>query len=114
MRWKCRACGACDSSSARIGTTQGAYRCWGLNCLVAIELKIDRFEPEHLGKPNFHLEALDRDVRKPHESRTGTEPSVSCCASSKDRELVEYARSHTLSPALHRRSASPATPPRLA
>ena len=35
----------------------------GLNCLVAIELKVDRFEPEHLGKLNFYLEALDRDVR---------------------------------------------------
>ena len=40
----------------------------GLNCLVAIELKVDRFEPEHLGKLNFYLEALDRDVRKPHEN----------------------------------------------
>ncbi len=38
----------------------------GLNCLVAIELKVERFEPEHLGKLNFYLEALDRDVRKPH------------------------------------------------
>ena len=40
----------------------------GLNCLVAIELKVDRFEPEHLGKLGFYLEALDRDVRKPHEN----------------------------------------------
>ena len=35
----------------------------GLNCLVAIELKVGRFEPEHLGKLNFYLEALDRDHR---------------------------------------------------
>ena len=35
---------------------------------MAIELKVDRFEPEHLGKLNFYLEALDRDVRKPHEN----------------------------------------------
>lgn len=40
----------------------------GLNCLVAIELKVTAFEPEHLGKLNFYLEALDRDVRKPHEN----------------------------------------------
>jgi hypothetical protein len=40
----------------------------GLNCLVAIELKVERFEPEHLGKLNFYLEALDRDVKKPHEN----------------------------------------------
>ena len=39
----------------------------GLNCLVAIELKVERFEPEFLGKLSFYLEALNRDVRKPHE-----------------------------------------------
>ena len=68
----------------------------GLNCLVAIELKVDRFEPEHLGKLNFYLEALDRDVRKPHEN-----PAIGLllCAS-KDAEVVEYALSRTLSPAL--------------
>lgn len=32
-----------------------------LNALVAIELKVCRFEPEHLGKLTFYLEALDRD-----------------------------------------------------
>lgn len=37
-----------------------------LNCLLAIELKVTRFEPEHLGKLNFYLEALDRDHRKAH------------------------------------------------
>jgi len=40
----------------------------GLNCLVAIELKVTVFEPGHLGKLNFYLEALDRHVRKPHEN----------------------------------------------
>lgn len=67
-----------------------------LNCLVAIELKVGRFEPEHLGKLNFYLEALDRDVRKPHEN-----PSIGIllCAS-KDDEVVEYALSRTLSPSL--------------
>ena len=68
----------------------------GLNCLCAIELKVNRFEPEHLGKLNFYLEALDRDVRKPHES-----PSIGLllCAS-KDNEVVEYALSRSLSPAM--------------
>ena len=68
----------------------------GLNCLVAIELKVTAFEPEHLGKLNFYLEALDRDVRKPHEN-----PAIGLllCAS-KDSEVVEYALSRTLSPAL--------------
>ncbi len=68
----------------------------GLNCLVAIELKVGRFEPEHLGKLNFYLEALDRDVKKPHEN-----PAIGLllCAS-KDSEVVEYALSRSLSPAL--------------
>jgi predicted nuclease of restriction endonuclease-like (RecB) superfamily len=68
----------------------------GLNCLVAMELKVGRFEPEYLGKLTFYLEALDRDVRKPHE-----QPSIGVllCASKED-EVVEYALSRTLSPAL--------------
>jgi predicted nuclease of restriction endonuclease-like (RecB) superfamily len=67
-----------------------------LNCLVAIELKIDEFQPEHLGKLEFYLEALDRDVRKPHER-----PSIGVllCAT-KDHEVVEYALSRAMSPAL--------------
>jgi predicted nuclease of restriction endonuclease-like (RecB) superfamily len=68
----------------------------GLNCLVAFELKVGRFEPEYLGKLGFYLEVLDRDVRKPHE-----QPAIGVllCAS-KDDEVVEYALSRTLSPAL--------------
>jgi predicted nuclease of restriction endonuclease-like (RecB) superfamily len=68
----------------------------GLNCLAAIELKVGRFEPEYLGKLEFYLEALDRDHRKAHEN-----PSIGVllCAS-KDSEVVEYALSRSLSPAL--------------
>jgi hypothetical protein len=68
----------------------------GLNSLVAIELKVGRFEPEHLGKLNFYLEALDRDVRKPHENPA---IGVLLCAS-QDTEVVEYALSRNASPAL--------------
>ena len=57
----------------------------GLNCLVAIELKVGRFEPEYLGELNFYLETLDRDVRKPHEHPT---LGLLLCAS-KDDEVVE-------------------------
>jgi predicted nuclease of restriction endonuclease-like (RecB) superfamily len=68
----------------------------GLNCLVAIELKITAFEPEHIGQLNFYLEALDRDVRKPHEN-----PSIGILlCKTKDDEVVEYALSHITSPAL--------------
>jgi predicted nuclease of restriction endonuclease-like (RecB) superfamily len=68
----------------------------GLNALVAFELKVTEFQPEYLGKLNFYLEALDRDVRKEHER-----PSIGVllCASKND-EIVEYALSRTLSPAL--------------
>jgi len=68
----------------------------GLNSLVAIELKVGRFEPEYLGKLNFYLEALDRDVKKPHERPA---IGVLLCAS-KDDEVVEYALSRSTSPAL--------------
>jgi predicted nuclease of restriction endonuclease-like (RecB) superfamily len=68
----------------------------GLNCLVAVELKVGRFEPEYLGKLNFYLEALDRDERKSHE-----QPAIGVllCAS-KDDEVVEYTLNRSLSPAL--------------
>lgn len=67
-----------------------------LRCLVAFELKAGPFEPEYLGKLNFYLEALDRDIRKPHEN-----PSIGVllCAGS-DQAVVEYALSRTLSPTL--------------
>ena len=67
-----------------------------LNCLVAIELKVVEFEPEHLGKLQFYLEALDRDVKKPHEQPT---IGVLLCAT-KNHEVVEYALSRAMSPAL--------------
>lgn len=68
----------------------------GLNCLVAIELKVGRFEPEYLGKLDFYLEALDRNERKPHESPA---IGVLLCASKND-EVVEYSLNRSLSPAL--------------
>ena len=67
-----------------------------LRCLVALELKITDFKPEYLGKMNFYLEALDRDVKKEHEN-----PSVGIIlCKTKDSEIVEYALSRNLSPTL--------------
>ena len=67
-----------------------------LQCLVAFELKTEKFKPEHLGQLNFYLEALDRDVKKPHEN-----PSIGVLlCKSKDDEVVEYALSRTLSPTM--------------
>jgi predicted nuclease of restriction endonuclease-like (RecB) superfamily len=68
----------------------------GLQCLVALELKSDKFRPEHLGQLNFYLEALDRDVRKEHEN-----PSIGLLlCKDKDREVVEYALNRSLSPTM--------------
>ena len=39
-----------------------------LSALVAFELKVGQFKPEHMGQLNFYLEALDRDVKKPNEN----------------------------------------------
>lgn len=67
-----------------------------LQCLVAIELKTVEFEPEHLGKLNFYLEALDRDVKKAHEN-----PSIGLLlCKTKNDAVVEYALSQNISPAL--------------
>lgn len=68
----------------------------GLQCLVAFELKADRFKPEHLGQLNFYLEALDRDIKKQNEN-----PSIGVLlCKDKDNEVVEYALSRSLSPTM--------------
>ena len=68
----------------------------GLQCLVAFELKADKFKPDHLGQLNFYLETLDRDVRKPNEN-----PSIGVLlCKDKDSEVVEYALSRSLSPTM--------------
>ena len=68
----------------------------GLAALVAFELKVGKFSPEHLGQLNFYLEALDRDVKKPHEN-----PSIGVLlCRDKDEEVVEYALSRNLSPTM--------------
>jgi predicted nuclease of restriction endonuclease-like (RecB) superfamily len=68
----------------------------GLQCLVAFELKADKFKPDHLGQLNFYLEALDRDVKKPNEN-----PSIGVLlCKDKDSEVVEYALSRSLSPTM--------------
>ena len=67
-----------------------------LQCLIAFELKTDRFEPEYLGKTNFYLEALDRDIRKSNEN-----PSIGILlCKDREEEVVEYAMSRSLSPTL--------------
>ena len=68
----------------------------GLQCLVAIELKVTDFEPEFVGKMDMYLEALDRDVKHDNEN-----PSIGIilCPSA-DKSMVEYTLSRSLSPTM--------------
>lgn len=67
-----------------------------LQCLVAFELKTTKFKPAHLGQLEFYLEALDRDVKLAHEN-----PSIGVLlCREKNDEVVEYALSRSVSPAV--------------
>jgi hypothetical protein len=65
-------------------------------CLVAIELKRDWFQPAHVGQWSFYLKALDRNVRKEHEY-----PSVGVLlCTTRDAAVAEYALSRTQASAM--------------
>jgi predicted nuclease of restriction endonuclease-like (RecB) superfamily len=58
-----------------------------LRCLVAVELKVGEFQPEFVGKMQFYLTALDRQVRE-----KGENPSIGIIlCKEKSRTIVEYA-----------------------
>lgn len=58
-----------------------------LRCLVAIELKAGKFQPEYVGKMQFYLAALD-DLAKVE----GERPSIGIIlCRSKEKTIVEYA-----------------------
>ena len=58
-----------------------------LKCLVAIELKITEFIPEHVGKMQFYLAALNKLVKTADEN-----PSIGIIlCKSKSKTTVEYA-----------------------
>ena len=58
-----------------------------LKCLVAIELKVGEFQPEFVGKMQFYLTALDRQMRE-----KGENPSIGIIlCKEKNRTIVEYA-----------------------
>lgn len=58
-----------------------------LRCLVAVDLKIGKFQPEFVGKMQFYLAALDHTVREPDEN-----PSIGIIlCKEKKRTVVEYA-----------------------
>ncbi len=68
----------------------------GLNCLVALELKIGDFKPEYMGKMDFYLGALDQNVKKPHEN-----PSVGIIlCRTKNENIVEISLNRSTSPTI--------------
>lgn len=65
-----------------------------LRCLVAVELKVGEFAPEHAGKMQFYLTILDDEVRE-----TGENPAIGIIlCKSKDKTIVEYALRNTAKP----------------
>ncbi len=57
-----------------------------LSCLVAVELKAGKFQPEYVGKMQFYLSALDETARLAHEN-----PSIGIIVCrEKDRTIVDY------------------------
>ena len=65
-----------------------------LRCLVAIELKIGDFKPEHKGKMEFYLEALDCQERVEGENP----PIGIIICRSKNKTVVEYALRNAIRP----------------
>jgi predicted nuclease of restriction endonuclease-like (RecB) superfamily len=60
-----------------------------LHCYVVIELKTSDFEPEHAGKLNFYIKAIDSQFRK-----EGDQPTIGILlCKNKDRLVAEYALS---------------------
>ena len=60
-----------------------------LHCYVVVELKAMDFEPEHAGKLNFYIKAVDSQYR-----REGDQSTIGLLLSqSKDKLVVEYALS---------------------
>lgn len=67
-----------------------------LSCMICVECKVVEFQPEFLGKLEFYLEALDKNVKQPHEN-----PSIGILiCKTKDEEIVQYALNRSMSPAM--------------
>jgi predicted nuclease of restriction endonuclease-like (RecB) superfamily len=58
-----------------------------LRCYVVIEIKADKFKPEHLGQLGFYMTAVDRQMK--HEADATTIGLLLC--KSKDKVVAEYA-----------------------
>lgn len=58
-----------------------------LQCLVAFELKREKFKPEYAGQLNFYLNVLDEKVKLPHENAS---IGIVLCKE-KNNTVVEFA-----------------------
>lgn len=68
----------------------------GLRCLVDVELKSVPFEPEHVGKIDMYLEAIDREIR-----REGENPTIGLILCPKANACrVAYTLNRTMSPVM--------------
>lgn len=67
-----------------------------LQCFVAVELKNTKFKPADMGQLEFHLEALDQDVKRSNEN-----PSIGIllCKGS-NQNVVKYALNRNMSPTM--------------
>ena len=67
-----------------------------LQCMVAIELKTEEFQPKDLGQLEFYLEALDQEERRSNEN-----PSIGIIlCKDADMEVVRYALNRSMSPTM--------------
>ncbi|WP_283744731.1 PDDEXK nuclease domain-containing protein [Sideroxydans sp. CL21] len=65
-----------------------------LRCYVVIELKADKFKPEHLGQLSFYLSAVDRQVKAEQDNPT---IGLLLCKS-KNKVVAEYALGDKMQP----------------
>ena len=65
-----------------------------LHCYVVIELKVVEFEPEHIGKLNFYIKAVDEQIKSEYD-----QPTIGLLlCKSKDHLVAQYALSDVNKP----------------
>ena len=65
-----------------------------LHCYIVIELKTGSFKPEYVGKLNFYMTGIDRQVKEPEDKKT---IGIILCKT-KNKVTAEYALSNIQNP----------------
>jgi predicted nuclease of restriction endonuclease-like (RecB) superfamily len=65
-----------------------------LRCYIVIELKAGSFKPEYVGKLNFYMTAIDREVKTPEDNKT---IGIILCKT-KNKVTAEYALANIHNP----------------